>query len=402
MKRSDRREFLKTTALTAAVAATSPLFASHKSTAGEDYKALVCVLLEGGADSLNMVVPQKDLDAYLDYLKVRPNSAHNREKICTLKGSKYGLHPNMRRMQRLYNHGNLAVVANVGVLNRTLKSSEIKRAQSEKDIREVPEQLYGHVAQRDQWMYAGETTKGWAARVADMLGKEYVNVSVAGENTMQQGSDYDTLVAYDDIFGADPMLSKVRKARVDTYFDIDETAEGKSLGEQLDMVLDLIEHRKSANFPKRQIFFVTYSGWDLHNASSEKSRAGQIDQKVAYMDKSFGEFFSALEKLGLNEKVTTFTISDFGRSIESVGDDHGWGGHAFVMGGAVKGGIYGKMPKIAKNSPDALANGAVIPTTSVESYIAPLVAWFGDGKLDVDRLFPNLAKFQKQQLDFIA
>ena len=400
--KQNRREFLKTTALTAAATVASPLFASQKSTAGEDYKALVCVLLEGGADTVNMVIPKADLSEYLQYAKVRPHTAHNREQIRTLKGTNYGLHPRMSRMQRLYNYDNLAVVANVGTLSRPLSLAESRQAKEAADVYEHPEQLFSHAAQRDLWMHTGNTENGWAARVADLMQEDHINISVGGLNTMQYGGKQESIVVHDDIYGTHPMLEKVRKARVDTYFDKDESTEGKSLGEQLDMVVDLIEHRKVENFPKRQIFFVSYSGWDLHNAPSDGTTAAQVDAKVAYMDKSFGEFFSALKKLGLSEKVTTFTISDFGRSIEATGEDHGWGGHAFVIGGAVKSGIYGKMPEIARNSPDALANGALIPTLSAEQYMAPLVAWLGDGKINLNHVFPNLAKFSDKKLNFLA
>ncbi len=402
MKQLQRRKFLKTTALTAAATVASPLFASHKSTAGEDYKALVCVLLEGGADSINMVVPKADMTTYLAYAKVRPETAHNREKIRTLRGSSYGFHPAMSRMQRLYNNGNLAVIANVGVLNRLPERGEIVSAKSEKDIAAHPEQLYAHVAQQDQWMHAGNSESGWAARVADMLAQDRVNISVGGYNTLQYGSRYETLTLHDDTFGTHPMMAQIKKAQVDTYFDPDPHTEGKSLGEQLDMVLDLLEHRKEANFPQRQIYFVSFGGWDMHSVSSDPAASRLMDQKVAYLDRSLGEFQGALERLGLAQKVTTFTISDFGRSIESVGEDHGWGGHAFVMGGAVKSGIYGKMPRLVRNSPDALANGALVPTTSTEMYMAPLVNWLGDGKLDLETIFPNLVKFPAKQPAFIA
>ncbi len=403
MKKNSRREFLKTVALTTAATVTSPILqADQNMVATDDYKALVCVVLEGGADSLNFVAPKMEFSEYLQYLKVRPHTAHNREKIRTLKGVKYGLHPKMARMQRLYNYGNLAIIANVGVLTKPLSSDEIKKAKSPTDLKEHPNQLFDHVAQRDMWMQDGVSESGWAARVADLLGEDYVNVSVAGENSLQYGSKQKNLVAYDDIFGSDPILKRVKKARVDTYFEDDESMDTLSLGKQLEMVVDLIEHRKVSNTPNRQIFFVSYGGWDIHNSTGDRKTDKLISQKVAYLDKSFGEFFNTLKRLGLDQKVTTFTMSDFGRTIQNLGDDHGWGGYAFVMGGAVKSGIFGKMPKICKNSPDALENGALIPTTSTQQYLAPLVGWLTDGKIDMKKVFPNLNGFENKKLDFIV
>jgi len=396
--KQNRRTFLKTTALTAAATLASPLLASSKSTAGEDYKALVCVMLEGGADTANMLVPKHDLGAYLEYAKLRPKTAHNREQIRTLKESAYGFHPAMSRMQRLYNYGNLAVVANVGTLNRPLSKREIAKARGVEDISDAPQQLFSHVQQRELLMQAGEESKGWAARFADAFGTaEKLNVSVGGYNTMQEGGKQEALIAHDDIFGTHPMMQKVRSAQVDTFFDIDESTEGKSLGEQLQLVLDLIEHRKKGAFPKRQIFFVSHGGWDLHEGENAR-----FDHQVAHLDKSMGEFYRALERLGLDKKVTTFTLSDFGRSIYNDGADHGWGGHAFVMGGAVQSGIYGKMPRLAQKGSDTLANGAIIPTLSVESYLAPMVAWLGDGKVDPKQIFPKLAAFESKPLQFLA
>jgi uncharacterized protein (DUF1501 family) len=117
MKQINRRKFLKTTAATAAATMASPLLASQKSTAGEDYKAIVCVLLEGGADSFNMVVPKNDVKAYNKNSEARGEMALKRENLRTLVKSDYGFHPNMPRLQRMFNHQNLAVIANVGTLN---------------------------------------------------------------------------------------------------------------------------------------------------------------------------------------------------------------------------------------------------------------------------------------------
>ncbi|HIP59786.1 MAG TPA: DUF1501 domain-containing protein [Campylobacterales bacterium] len=256
---------------------------------------------------------------------------------------------------------------------------------------------------------AGNEDIGWAGKVADELNQDLTNISVGSQNMMQQGGEKTAFVAYDDVFGLidDPseIMKKLKRVGVDVNFDGDDTVSGKSLGEQLEMVAKLIEARKDANFPSRQIYFVRYDGWDTHDKSICEGKSCESGgKKIDNLDRSLGAFASALEQLGLSDKVTTFTTSDFGRTINSNnnGADHGWGGHAFAFGGAVNAGFYGKMPRIQRNSPDALANSAVVPTTSVEHYMATLVEWLGDGKIDLQKVFPNLASFDKKTLGFMV
>ncbi len=393
---TNRRKFLKTTAVSAAATLASPLFADQKSTAGEDYKALVCVMLEGGADSLNMVIPKARFDDYLAYAGVRGRYAVSREQSRALRRTAYGLHPNMARMQRLFNYDKMAIVANVGVLHRPLDARQIQKANTAADLAAAaPDQLFSHVAQREHWMSAG-AEDGWAARVAREIGGEFVNISVGGHNTMQSSEDHNPFIAHDDIFGTHPAMGQIRRAAVDTYFEDDGSFEGKSLGEQLQMVLDLIEHRKAGGFAKRQIYFVSDGGWDLH--SQERDNQVRFAQKVSSLDRSLGEFSAALERLGLGEKVTTCTMSDFGRTLYMGGEDHGWGGHAFVIGGAVRSGIYGNIPTIAGDTADTLANGALIPTTSADQYLATMVAWLTDNQMNLEKIFPSLRHFSQKTL----
>ena len=402
MRDNKRRDFLKISAITATSLLASPIMASNKSTAGEDYKALIVVLLEGGADTLSMVVPNANEQEFNQFRDIRPHIAKNRDEVLRLRGTSLGLHPKMSKLQRLYNSGDMAIVANVGVCDYKHSASEIKKAKEAKDLGYLDEVLQNHIDQQDSWMMAGVKSSGWAARVADLLGYDFVNISVGGQNSMQYGSKRVSLVAHDDIFGTHQVMEQVPKAMVDTYFDKDEMSEGRSLGEQLDMVLNLIEFRKEFNSPKRQIFFVTHSGWDIHNISRSSKAQKHFNQKVAYLDHSLGEFQRALGRLGLNEKVTTCTISEFGRGVERNGEDHGWGGHSIVLGGAVQGGVYGKMPRIAKKSSDTLKNGSMIPTSSTEEYLSPLVGWLTDAKIDLKEVFPKMGKFSTKSLKFIA
>jgi len=171
---------------------------------------------------------------------------------------------------------------------------------------------------------------------------------------------------------------------------------GKPLGRQLELVAKILSVRN--NFPgqpARQIFFVNHHGWDTHDSDNE--------HQAGYLSESLSAFQAALEKMGIADQVTTFTISDFGRSLgtNGAGTDHGWGGHAFVMGGAVKGGdIFGKMPALHRDSPDAWSN-RIVPTTAMDEYLATIVRWFGADDEELDDIFPNLKSFAHRNLGFM-
>jgi uncharacterized protein (DUF1501 family) len=152
MRTFTRRDFLKTSAV--AAAAITPAFGSGIDP-NEDYKALVCVLLEGGADTLDMVIPKFDVHAHRSYTQVRTGLAHPRRKIRPLVGSRYGLHPAMPNLQKRYHLKDLAIVANVGTLEEPVTKSAILRGAAT-----LPPQLFQRVAQRDWAMDAGGTN-GW-------------------------------------------------------------------------------------------------------------------------------------------------------------------------------------------------------------------------------------------------
>ncbi len=413
------------------------------------YKALVCVLLEGGADAFNMVVPRSGT-SYSRYSTVRGQMALGADSLLPLSpatyadGTEYGLHPAMTRMQGLFNDARLAVVANVGTLVQAVTPAEVR------DGAPVPNQLFAHNTQRDLWMTANAARPeraGWAARMADIFApdQELFNITVGGKNLMQRGGvqpafefDGDEIYAFDDYYAfrqdgrlgeayqrilAQDAVSqnllvqsfareRIRLIRLSgelsQVFDnarsfsfpdgIHEA--GRPLGKQLEAVARMLSVRDALpGQPQRQVFFVNYHDWDTHASPLDAA-----SHKVDYLDKCLGAFADALEELGLTNQVTTLTLSDFGRSItpNGAGTDHGWGGHAFVMGGAVRGGdIYGVMPRIEVNSPDAIED-RVVPTISVEQYLATMAAWFGASSTDLATLFPNLNSFAGQNLGFMA
>lgn len=454
----DRRSFLKRSLASAASAA--PLMALlgsiEKLEAAEvdgEYKAIVCVLLEGGADSFNMVAPSDA--AHGDYQAVRGSLALEKESLLALahananglNSGQHGMRGNMTKMKGLFDEKKLSIIANVGPLAEPVTQQDVLNGSAP-----LPSQLFAHNTQRALWMMGNAKNienKGWAARAADAFyptPNPYANVTVGGDNFMQSGGIAEAISfkesyispntmtfygfgpesggsslgkVYQDIheqsrIADNKLLATFASRRVDeldrqvelkglfdndTEFDfsggVHET--GTPLGDQLELVAEILSIKD--NFPgarKRQIFFVNHHGWDTHNSDNE--------HQAGYLSDSLGSFNDALKQMGIENQVTTFTISDFGRSLTSNGSgtDHGWGGHAYVMGGAVKGGdIFGKMPALQKDSPDAVS-GRIIPTTSVEQYLATIVKWFGATPDELDTIFPNLGTFEQKDMGFMV
>jgi uncharacterized protein (DUF1501 family) len=180
-----------------------------------------------------------------------------------------------------------------------------------------------------------------------------------------------------------------------------------TLAQQLQVVARLIDAgMRGATGVKRQVFFVSMGGFDTHDAQnrSQADLLARLNHALAYFDSTLGT-------LNARGNVTTFTASDFGRTFTSNGDgtDHGWGSHALVMGGAVRGGdLYGRFPTVAlKNtnnnnfdgSPDQLGNGALLPERSVDQLGGTLARWFGLSDAQVLEIFPNLARFDTSVRD---
>jgi len=419
----------------------------------DQYKAIVCVLLEGGCDSFNMIVPFEN-SAYDDYKAIRGDLAVNKSDLLSfshtnensLNPISYSMRNNMSKMKELFDNKKLSIIANVGTLVKPVTKNEVIAGTN------IPSQLFSHNTQRAQWMMGNSKdveTSGWAGRASDIFypsANPYFNITVDGNNIMQAGAQADPYFfkkasispnsmeyygfgpksgggdlgsVYQDIYeqhqnSNHKFLSVFTKQRVEklnqqillkNLFDSVESFNGFTngvhetgtpLGKQLELVAQILSVKD--NFPhqrKRQIFFVNHHGWDTHDADNT--------HQVQYLSDSLGAFNDAIEKIGIQNNVTTFTMSDFGRSLSpnGAGTDHGWGGHAFVMGGAVKGGdIFGEMPQIKKDSPDTWKD-RVIPTTSVESYLATIVKWFGASSSELDEIFPNLQAFTQKDMGFM-
>jgi len=172
-----------------------------------------------------------------------------------------------------------------------------------------------------------------------------------------------------------------------------------SVGNQLKMVAQLIGAR-SGLAQKRQIFFVQAGGYDFHS-----NLIGAQSDRLKELSDAMAAFYQATVALGVSRNVTSFTASDFGRALQSngQGSDHGWGGHHFIMGDAVIGNrIYGRFPTVVLNGPEDAGQGRLVPSTSVDEYVATLASWFGVSPTNLSTVVPNIGRFSRTDLGFLS
>ncbi len=417
------------------------------------YKALVCVQLLGGNNGFNMLVPTSNA-AYGTYQTSRTNLAIAQNTLLPLTGmagdgNTYGFHPNCPELQALFNAGALAIVGNVGTL---IQPTTVAQAQG--GSVPLPPQLFSHIDQQDQWSTSIPNSLdlfGWGGRIGDLLAANGVtanlafNINVGGTNYWQQGV---TTLPYFlgtstppalHWLGTDPRaqaaLDILGQASSDTNPFVSEyasvnansrakvtlvnnalTAAGSFTTQFPNPVLDgtltgdggfdqqlqevaLIIKAQAQLGDARQMFYVQLDGFDTHNG--ELAQQGQL---LKYVSSYLNNFWSAMGEISMKENVTVFTMSDFGRTLGSNGDgsDHAWGNHQLVLGGAVKGGFYGKMPSLAIGGADDFGLGRLVPTTSTDQYAATLATWFGVAAADLNPLFPNLKNFSTSDLGFFG
>ena len=428
------------------------------STAGapiaSDYKALVCLFLNGGNDANNLIIPLGS--GYAAYAAARSNLALPQASVLpftprTTDGRSWGLHPSVSELHALFNSGKMALLANAGTLvYPTTKSHYNARSVP------LPPQLFSHSDQQVQWQHSvpdKPTSTGWGGRTADLLNafntsdQISMSISLAGKNTFQVGAKvsqyaigtggavtlsgstssatgldgirfraqkdifaqsqstlFETAFASatgDAIVSAD-LLNTVLAASpaITTVFP------NTSAGNQLKMAARLIGASPTLGL-KRQVFFVQLGGWDTHAAQLVNTDPvnGTHAGLLAQISRAVNAFHNATIELGVANQVTTFTASDFGRTYRSNGDgsDHGWGSHHFIVGGAVNGtNLYGKMPTLTVSGPDDTTQGRWIPTTSVDEYAATLATWFGVSPTDLPTVLPNIGRFAKPNLGFLS
>jgi uncharacterized protein (DUF1501 family) len=404
------------------------------------YRALVCILLAGGNDSYNMLVPADD-DQFAEYRSIRADLALDQNSLLVLPGTtgngrSYGLHPGMSELRSLFTSGDAAMIANVGTLLEAFDAQAVQNGTAK-----LPLGLYSHADQINQWQTAvpdGRIAQGWGGRIADLMQDVNVqngvsmNISLSGSNVFQSGNqagEYSIdatgdgapgLNAYDD--GTD--FGALKKRMVDDLLAVQQQhilrrEYSRRLRGAIDaqaVFVDALQTSPTLNTPfssgyfsqslrqiarvigardalgvSRQTFFVTVGGWDHHDDVLD-NQANMLPAISAGLQ----EFRDALVELGVFDEVTTFTSSDFGRTLTSngKGSDHGWGGHHIVMGGAVNGGnIYGDYPILSPSNPLDVGRGVYAPTTSVDEYFAELANWFGVPASELDQVLPNVRSF---------
>lgn len=444
-----RREFLRQAACSAVgygamLSTIADLMKVNAAAQGApDYRALVCVFLYGGNDSNNLVVP-RDAAGYAVYAAPRGALAVPRSALLPIvpangDGREWGLHPSTPGLQALFAQGRLAVVCNVGPLVAPLTRAEYLAGGAA-----VPPNLFSHDDQQILWQTGvgdGSMATGWGGRTADLLrslndaGQVSMSISVSGRNTFQTGRDvfqYQVSPTGISSFegyraGRDPESRAFDRMLARHYANVFENqyrdtlrrvldAEqrlrqalasapvpatvfpGSWLGQQLAAIARLIAARGALG-QRRQIFFCSAGGYDTHG-NQVASHTGLL----AELSAALSAFYAATVELGVADQVTTFTASDFGRTLVSngTGSDHGWGSHHLVIGGAVRGGrFYGRFPVLQVNGPDDTREGRWIPSISVEEYSATLARWFGVARTDLPLVFPNLGRFAAPDLGFL-
>jgi len=452
MNHNERRRFLKLGTQTIAGAGlalgANPLFtlanAADGGLGGSDYRALVCVYLEGGCDGFSLMVPTGNSE-YQEYASSRGDLAVARDSLVGLGGGSapLGLHPSAASLAPIYDDGRLALISNIGTL-----IEPTTREQYENHAVALPAQLFSHSDQSIQWQQlqgSNRGQQGWGAGAAGYLSsfqeRDYLtSISLAGSNYWQAGVGQRPFTMTEsgvlEYAGMDgdsdwqqPRVEAFRRVLENqrrhlfsnAYADLQKRAISvttelgavlesnaglfteqppeNELAAKLGMVAQLIGAQEQLGL-RRQIFYVSMRGFDVHDSQNR-----DLPELFSELSAALSFFQGRIDALGRSNEVTTFTASDFGRSLKSNGDgtDHGWGNHLMAMGGAVQGGqIVGDLPRLDINGVDSVHNGRILPTLSATQYAATLLRWVGLDDSQLHTVLPNLQNFSTQDLNFMV
>ena len=424
-------------------------------------KSLVCLFLAGGADSFNMFVPGNA--DYQTYRATRGELAVDESDLLevndTAQGT-FGFNSLLPGVANLYSQNRLSVIANTGTLIRPTTKSDYLATNS------LPESLFAHNTQQKLWqtgagIVSGSNSFGWGGAIGDHAANCNGNITIAPAFSIAGNTDWlsstennyislNADVAVERMYGYDnlsdwippdrlgrigptlesliaqgqaardaDMLNEVSNAvaRATNATAALHTAlndnplpqmqyDGKNkLASQLHLVARLIASREQLGM-NQQVFFVLMGGWDTHSDQNERS-----PELYRNFNEAITAFQFTIDDINKAASTTSFTASDFGRTLTSNGNgtDHGWGGHNFVFGDAVDGGkIVGQMPNLGASGNDDDAGdgdgnfaGRIIPQISVNQYAATLARWMGVDESALNRALPDLANFAQQDLGFI-
>ncbi len=448
-----RREFIRRSSALGVLGSAMPwalnLAAIGEASAatGGDYKALVCVFLDGGNDHGNTVIPY-DQVSYDRYAGIRQALARPRDSLLPLTpgvalpdARQLALAPELAPLKPLFDSGDLGVLLNVGSLIVPTSKSQYT-AQSVP----LPAKLFSHIDQQGSWQASSPEgrSSGWGGRMADLMlsgngGSAFTGVSVSGNavylagKTASQfqvapGGPVPLWATRVPLYGSQACSDALAGLVAGNYAHVLENAhstvmrrgissntllehalqsasvatsfpEESPLAAQLKMVARMIAARDILGM-KRQVFYVSLGGFDQHAYLASKH-----PELLAQLADALSAFHAATAELGVSSQVTTFTASDFGRTltVNGNGSDHGWGGHHFVMGGSVQGGrFWGQLPEVSVNGPDDVGQGRLLPTTSVDQLAAELATWMGIGSGDMTTVLPYSGNFDLGHLGLFA
>ena len=415
---------------------------------GSEFRALVCLFLYGGNDANNMVVPT-DNATYAAYSNARGPIALAQSSLLPLnlvtadpQGRTFGLHPNMPELQSLFNNDRkLAVMANVGTLVEPTTAATYLNGTAK-----LPPQLFSHADQQVEWQTGwpdGPRSTGWGGRLADLLTSFNnldtisMSISLAGSNSFQVGNNVAEYpvstrgpIGLNGFGGTDGQIryqavqdllnlphqnlfetefAKITNRAITNGAMLSSALSGvtlntlfptnSDLSDQLQMIAKIIAVRDTLGM-RRQIYFCSVGGYDTH--SNELTTQNNL---LTELSQCMNAFYQATKELGISDRVTLFTASDFSRTFQSNGggSDHAWGSHALILGDSVKGGdIYGAYPTIAIGGPDDVGEGRWVPTTSVDEYSATLAKWYGiSSSTDLATVLPNIGRFANTDIGFM-
>ena len=405
-----------------------------------EYRGLVCILLNGGNDSYNMLIPRGQSE-YSEYASIRTNLSIPQQDILPINplntvDRSLGLHPNLSGLQNLFASEKLSFIANAGSL---IEPTDITGFNNNTNL---PLGLFSHSDQQQHWQTSvpqDRNSLGWAGRLTDLIygstanEKIGLNVSLSGLNFFQRGNFVETATMSSFGNGAtvinnsnsSTFTQQLKRQTIDnildqTYTNVLDKAYASSVvgsknnsiildsaigsigdfnttfpdtpfGNRMRMVARTIAAREALGL-QRQTFYISMNGFDTHN--DILSEHGDL---LTELDAVLTAFHTVLDQeLSIAVQVTTFTISDFSRKLISNGDgsDHAWGGNSIIMGGGIKGGhIFGQYPDLFEGNSLDVGQGRIIPTTSCDEFFAELALWFGASSSDLNTVLPNLQNF---------
>lgn len=409
----------------------------------DEYKALICFTMNGGNDSFNMLVPYSG-DPYTEYAATRGDLAMPTSDLIPITSEialdrELSVHEALGGMKNIYDSGDCAFIANIGSSVQPI--ANIDEYYDPNFIK--PLGLYSHSDQQKHWQTGTPTQRtgtGWGGKIAEMIDTANcnntisVNVSLSGTNVFQAGnnsfsyviSPYNGSIGIRN-YGGGGTFNNLRDAAMDNMLDhnyqdafknayvdevknandthilfsssVDSVTLSNTFGESrleksFEMIAKTIRAANGAtplNNMKRQIFYVDLGGFDVHDEVLNTQ-----NELYTEINAALTTFHQEMIDAGLNDNVTTFSMSEFGRTLTSngQGSDHGWGGNVFLMGGKVNGSsVYGTYPDLATGTSIDLGGGVYIPSTSADEYFAELALWFGVPKTELPILFPNIGNF---------